>query len=210
MFLQGLNGECFDVSGVGRVSGGRAALIKKLGKRNEENVLSLLKESQKDMGEVIATQAELDRAAKNFVVGKEYVYEEHLDEGPFRRLVFDNKRGGPICLGTPYFGSRWILDPKSDPKDPMMVRVKVFSAEKPTKKDLQECANYKSPRDSWGDSTGEDVPQIQPTYEPPVEAQPPKQVQSPLSDEDKGGIPMWVWYSIGGIAAFYAYRHFTK
>ena len=35
-------------------------------------------------------------------------------------------------------------------------------------------------------------------------------MESAPSDKDKGGIPTWVWYSIGGLAAFYAYRHFTK
>lgn len=33
-------------------------------------------------------------------------------------------------------------------------------------------------------------------------------IASAQSSDD--GIPMWVWYSLGGAALFFAYRHFSK
>ena len=158
--------------------------------------------------EIITTQKGMEQAAKNFVLGKKYFYEEGLDDKPFMDIMFKGKRGGAICTGTPSYGSRWIQDTKSDPKDPTMVRTRTFKIEKPTKRELQECAEYKSPRERLRE-------EFEPRWEPDLPVRdyadlPVKKSQLAASNEDKGGIPMWVWYSIGGIAAFYAYRHFSK
>ena len=154
---------------------------------------------------IIATQAELDQAAKNFVVGKEYVYAEHLDDRPFYRAVSNAKRRQ--CVGTTYAAVEWIVDPTSDPNSLSMVQVRTFQLTKPTKKELKECADFESL------TVTSPVFRVEPEKsndEPDFMLEPPKKVQLPASDEGRDGIPMWVWYSLGGAALFFAYRHFSK
>lgn len=157
---------------------------------------------------IIATQAELDQAAKNFVVGKEYVYAEHLDDRPFYRAVSKAKRGQ--CVGTTSSAIEWIVDPTSDPNSLSMVQVRTFQLKKPSKTQIRECEEAEQDM-NFGDSVPDLPFDDKIEYRPlPVETEPAKKVQLPTSDEGKDGIPMWVWYSLGGAALFFAYRHFSK